>query len=457
MRRRGRLLITDDDRGVVDYLSEMLGEHGYITTGVVSAKEALTRLEAEDFDLLIADVEMPEMRGLDLLAAVKARHPGLLVLLITAFGSIEMAVQAVRAGACDFVAKPFKIEALLFAIERAFEERKMRREIVRLRRRLSDEMDGDLVAKSEAMRRALETAGRSAAIDSSVLLTGESGTGKGAIARYVHERSERRRGPLVHVNCAALPTPLVETEMFGARKGAFTDARENRPGRFVEADHGTLFLDEIAEMPMEAQAKLLLTLETGRVRPIGGDGETTVDVRIIAATNRSLEEALRQRLFRPDLYYRLNVIRIDIPPLRERPEDIPDLLDVFLHRLTQKLNRPVLGVSDDAMRWLLSYSWPGNVRELSNLLERAVALTDHNTITLDDLLLRTDPLTFLDEVATDGLSLAAVERAYVRKVLEASDGNMARAARVLGIDRRTLYRKVERKGGNGVNRGDLGT
>jgi DNA-binding NtrC family response regulator len=247
----------------------------------------------------------------------------------------------------------------------------------------------------------------------------------------------------------------VESELFGARKGAFTDAKENRAGRFVEADRGTLFLDEIAQMPLDTQAKLLLALETGRVRPLGGNGETAVDVRIIAATNRSLEEALRERRFRPDLYYRLNVIRLDLPPLRERPEDIPDLVDAFLHRLTQRTNRPVLGVSDDAMRWLLSHSWPGNVRELANLLERAVALTDHNTITLGDLTLRSDPQTFLDEAASKGLSLAEIERSYVRMVLDASGGNMARAARVLGMIRRTLYRKVDRRAGGAAERADL--
>ncbi|HXH27664.1 MAG TPA: sigma-54 dependent transcriptional regulator [Candidatus Polarisedimenticolia bacterium] len=445
MRRRERILVTDDDPGVVDFLVEALNEQGYEAAGAVSAAEALARVEGEDLDMLITDVEMPGMRGTELLAAVQARRPRLLVLLITAFGSIEMAVQAVRVGACDFVAKPFKIEALLFAIERAFEERTMRREIVRLRRRLSDTVDGELVAKSDAMRRALDLARRSAATDSTVLLTGESGTGKGAIARYIHDHSRRRDAAFVHVNCAALPAPLVESELFGARKGAYTDLHEDRPGRFVEADHGTLFLDEIAEMSLEIQAKLLLTLETGRVRPLGSGAETTADVRIIAATNRSLEEALRERRFRPDLYYRLNVIRLDLPPLRERPEDIPDLVDVFLHRLTRRMQTPVLGVSDEAMRWLLSHGWPGNVRELANLLERAVALTEHTTITLEDLVLRSDPLALLDKATSSGLSLEELERAYVARVLEASNGNMARAARVLGIDRRTLYRKIERR------------
>jgi DNA-binding NtrC family response regulator len=307
-----------------------------------------------------------------------ARRPGQLVLLITAFGSIELAVQAVRAGACDFVAKPFKLEVLVLAIERALREREMRREIVRLRTALPGAADGDLVAKSPAMRAVVELASHAALIDSTVLLTGESGTGKGAVACFIHQRSARAAAPFVSVNCAALPAQLVESELFGVRKGAFTDARSDRPGLFVEAAGGTLFLDEIGEMPVETQAKLLQALETGRVWPLGG-GEVEVDVRVLAATNRPLEEALRDRRFRPDLYCRLNVIRIELPPLRQRTADIEALIDVFLHRAAAKLDRPIIGVSGAAMRWMLSYDWPGNVRELGNLLERAVALADHDS------------------------------------------------------------------------------
>jgi transcriptional regulator with PAS, ATPase and Fis domain len=274
--------------------------------------------------------------------------------------------------------------------------------------------------------------------------------GKGAVAHFIHEHSPRHKSPFVQINCAALPAQLVESELFGVRKGAYTDAREDRPGLLVQAAGGTLFLDEIAEMPLEAQPKLLQALEAGAVRPVGGHNEIRIDVRVIAATNRPLEQALRERDFRSDLYHRLNVIRVEVPPLRERPEDIEALVDVLLQRASTKLRRPVIGVTTEAMRWLLSYEWPGNVRELANIIERAVALTDHDTILLEDLLLTSAPLgkedllsTALSHAAARKLPLAEVERAYIRQVLEAAQGNKAYAARILGIDRKTLYHKLD--------------
>ena len=445
-----RILVVDDDPGVVDYLVEMLSKAGYVTEGVTSPPEALHRLGTDEFDLIITDVVMPEMRGTDLMAAIHARKPNQLVLLITAFGSIDLAVQAVRAGACDFIAKPFQIEVLFLAIERAFRERQMRREIVRLRSLLSGSEPAGLVAKSHAMQRVVDLARRAALTDSTVLLTGESGAGKGAVARFIHDRSPRHKSPFVQINCAALPAQLVESELFGVRKGAYTDAREDRPGLFVQAASGTLFLDEIAEMPLEAQPKLLQALETSKVRPVGGHNEVGIDVRVIAATNRPLEEALRDRDFRSDLYHRVNVIRVEVPPLRERLEDIEALVDVLLQRASTKLGRPVIGVTTEAMRWLLSYEWPGNVRELANMIERAVALTDHDTILLEDILLTSPPFGkedllsgALSNAAARKLPLADVERTYIRKVLEVAQGNKAYAARILGIDRKTLYHKLD--------------
>jgi DNA-binding NtrC family response regulator len=442
---RKRILVVDDDAGVVSYLCEMLTGEGFELHGAGSARAALELLDGREVDLVIADLEMPEMRGLDLLAAIHEHKPDQLVLIITAFGSIELALQAVRAGACDFIAKPFKIEVLLLAIERAFRERRMRREIVRLRTTLPGVHPGEIVARSESMRRVVELARRAAMTEATVLLTGESGTGKGAIAQFVHDQGPRARRRFVQVNSAALPAALVESELFGVRKGAFTDARDDRPGLFAEAEGGTLFLDEIGEMPLEVQAKLLQVLETGRVRPVGANREQRVDIRLIAATNRPLEEALRERRFRPDLYYRLNVIRIEIPPLRERREDIEPLVDVFVNRAGSKLERPLLGVSAEALRWLISYDWPGNVRELANVIERAVALSEHDTIVMEDLLLVSNQPPnhdFLSEAVGRGLPLAEVERAYIHKVLEATNGNKLRAARLLGIDRRTLYRRL---------------
>ena len=443
-RNKARILVVDDDAGVGDYLVEMLGEEGYLTESETSPRAALARIAATEYDLVVCDVEMPELRGTELMTAIHARRPGQLVLLITAFGSIDLAVQAMRAGACDFITKPFHSELLVLGIERALRERQMHKEIVRLRDTLAESDTGDLIARSPPMRRVVELARRAARSKVSVLMSGESGVGKGHVARLIHALSERRDRAFVQVNCAALPATLVESELFGVRKGAFTDARDDRPGLFLQASGGTLFLDEIGEMPLESQPKLLQALETGMVRPVGASKEVAVDVRVIAATNKSIEESLKNQSFRADLYYRLNVIRIEIPPLRERPEDIEPLVDQCLNRACRKLNLPIVGISSEALRWLLSYHWPGNVRELANQIERAVALAEHDTILLPDLRLVSemgDP-PFLHAAAAAGSSLADVERAYIRKVMQATNGNKARAARVLGIDRRTLYRKL---------------
>ncbi|HSD86271.1 MAG TPA: sigma-54 dependent transcriptional regulator [Kofleriaceae bacterium] len=438
----------DDDRSVVDYLVEVLSDR-YTVIGETSPQAALERVRAEDIDVVISDVEMPGMRGPELLNAILEVKPRQAVLLITAFGSIELAVETVRSGACDFVTKPFTRDTLVVAIERALRERTMRKEIVRLRRDLGEDDTHGLVARSAAMQNILDVARRAARSDATVLITGESGVGKGALARWIHERSARRDGPMVQINCAALPAGLIEAELFGVRRGAFTDARESRDGLFVEAARGTLFLDEIADMPLEAQAKLLHVLESSRVRPVGGTAEVETDVRLIAATNRELAEKIREGSFRNDLYFRINVVRIELPPLRSRPEDIPDLVHAFLARVAQRGRGP-LGISDEAMRWLSQQEWRGNVRELANVIERAVALSEHDTIVLEDVRDRGvqavpggDDTLDLSQAADRHLSLAQVELAYIKQVIQKLGGNMAHAARVLGIDRRTLYRKLE--------------
>jgi DNA-binding NtrC family response regulator len=442
---RKRLLVLDDDPGVVDFLCESLVERGFDVETHTSPEKALGRIKAEPFELVITDIRMPGMNGTDILRAILSRRPNQLVLLMTAFGSIELAVASVRAGACDFIAKPFKIEALVFAIERAFRDRKMRREIVRLRTQLRDSHTGPLVAKSPRMRTIVDTARRVANLDSIVLLTGETGTGKGVVAKFIHDWSARRGRRFEHLNCASLPPTLIESELFGVRRGAFTDAREDRPGAFVAAADGTLFLDEIGELSLETQAKLLHALESGQVRALGGTSETRFRARVIAATNQPLERLLRDQLFRPDLYFRLNVIRIEMPPLRERREDIVPLVDLVLGQITERQRRPVIGVSAVALKRLMAYSWPGNVRELANLLERAVALCDHDTLVPEDL---DFPKTedgigmLLSESAQTSIPLEELERVYVRRVLESRGGNKSDAARVLGINRRTLYRKL---------------
>lgn len=441
-----RILVIDDDSAVVDYLCESLEAHGYAAVGATSSLDALSRIKTEDFDLVISDVEMPELRGVDLLEAVLEAKPTQLVLLITAYGSVEMAVAAVRAGACDFLTKPFKIEALLHAIERAFSERMLRREVVRLRAALTQsDAPKQLVAKSRAMRRVVDLARRVASTNTSILITGETGSGKSVLARFIHESSPRRTEPFLQLNCAAVPPTLAEAELFGVRRGAFTDAREDRKGLFVAAGGGTLFLDEIGELSLEVQAKLLHVLETGTVRPLGGSAEVRTKARIIAATNRPPEALLREGKFRPDLYYRINVVRIDVPPLRERKDDILPLVDTLLARASEKHDRPLIGISAKALKRLVRHSWPGNVRELTNVVERAVAMAEHDTILPEDLDFPDapgDPTPVLDAAAEGGLSLEEVERAYIQRVVDAQGGNKAAAARQLGITRRTLYRKL---------------
>jgi DNA-binding NtrC family response regulator len=443
--KRERLLVLDDDQGVVDWLCDELGQQGYAVKGCIAPAEALPLVQAEEFDLVVSDVEMPGMRGLDFLAAVHARRPEQLVVLMTAFGSIDLAVQAVRNGAADFVTKPFQIEVLGLAIERAFRERQMRREIIRLRTHLPAVDEGELIARSPAMRKVVDLARRAAQSESTVLLTGESGTGKGAVARMIHDAGPRRQAAFLQLNCAALPQTLVESELFGAKRGAYTDAREDRPGLFAAASGGTLFLDEVGELSLDTQAKLLHVLESGRVRPVGGTSEVEVKTRVIAATNRVLENLLRDGRFRPDLYYRLNVIRVEIPPLRERRDDVLALVDYFLQRACARLGRPIRGVSAAAMRVLINHEWPGNARELANLIERAVALTDFDTITPDDLMLVRDERSIdmmLRDASSRAVPLDELSRAYARTVVQAHGGNKAAAARALGIDRRTLYRML---------------
>lgn len=439
------LLVIDDDSGIVEYLTEMLTARGYRASGETNPQRALLRLESEYFDLVISDVEMPGLRGLDLMTAIHARKPGQLILLITAFGSIDLSVKSLQAGACGFVTKPFSIGDLLAAIEKAFRDRIMHREIVRVSTLEKTFAPKELIAESPNMQKILQLANRAAQIDSPVLLTGESGTGKGALARFIHEHSDRCNGPFLQINCAALPFTLVESELFGVRKGAYTDARENRPGLFVEAEGGTLFLDEIAEMPLAIQPKILQALETGKVRPVGAATEIATDVRIIAATNQPIEKALQNGLIRADLYYRLNVIRLDVPPLRERLSDIDQLVDHLLQNAQTKLRRQIHGISAEAMRWIRAYSWPGNVRELANILERSVALTEHDTILLEDLAQATQlPIddTLLNNAVMQSLSLAELEITYIRRILEMTQGNKVQAAKILGIDRGTLYRKL---------------
>jgi DNA-binding NtrC family response regulator len=442
------LLVVDDDPSVVSWLEDELRDAGYEVRGVSSGAAALAALEQGPYALVITDVEMPGMRGPELLARIREKRPSQPVLLMTAFGTIELAVESVRAGAADFLAKPFPIAALLHAIERALRERRMRKEIVRLRDRLAARSPGELVARSQAMKELLALAKKAAAIKSPVLITGESGVGKTALARFIHDEGLGADAPFLELNCAALPPALVEAELFGVRKGAFTDAKETRPGLFEQADGGTLFLDELGELSLEVQPKFLQAIDSGRARQVGGTKEHTFAVRLIAATNLPLEQAMKERRFRPDLYHRINVLRVDIPPLRERPEDIEALVDLFIHRASQHVGRNPVGIAGDAMRWILAQPWPGNARELSNALERAVALSEHDTLVLEDFYKTSSagPAPLLDDAVAQDMTLEQLEVAYLKRVLKKTHGNKTLAAQILGVDRRTVYRKVAELG-----------
>ncbi len=374
------------------------------------------------------------------------------MIVITAFGSLDSAIGAIRAGAYDFIPKPFEIDALVLALERAVQHRALRAEVVRLRQAVGQARRFDeLIGDSQAIRAVYDMIERIRASDATVLLTGESGTGKELAARALHRRSRRADGPFVAINCAALPEPLLESELFGHVKGAFTDARTTRTGLFAQADGGTLFLDEIGELPPGTQAKLLRALQERKVRPLGGDAEVEFDARLIAATNLDLELAVKDRRFRDDLYYRINVVNVELPPLRARDNDILLLAQHFLDTSSAISGKRVTGLSAVAAQKLLAYPWPGNVRELENCIERAVAVAQYAELSVEDLPARIrDHQRARTDIAGDDpsdlVSMEEVERRYIARVLAAVGGNKKEAARILGFDRTTLYRKIERYG-----------
>lgn len=459
MARSASILVIDDDPGVVAWLLDALPEEGFVVTGETSARRAIERIHKVGFDVVVSDIEMPEMRGLDLLSAIHQARPGQPVVLITAFGSIDLAVESVRAGAADFIAKPFQVEVLALALRRVVRERLLRREIDRLREVAARAAPAGIAANSAGMKAALDLAQRAAKSHLPVLITGESGVGKGALARFLHEQSERSGAAFVQLNCAALPAGVAEAELFGVRRGAYTDAKEDRPGVFAQAHGGTLFLDEVGELPIELQPKLLQALESSRIRPVGGTMDVPADARIVAATNRPLEDAIRERRFRPDLYHRLNVLRIEIPPLRQRPEDIPPIVDQVLHEVTRRSGRTRLGVLPEAMALLSQYPWPGNVRELINAVERAAALSEAEILGPEDFTLgpQQGTMPVLEDALARDLSLEELEREYIRRVLAKTNGHKGNAAKILGLDRRTLYRKVaELEALDGLARGPAG-
>jgi len=389
------------------------------------------------------------MRGLDgiqLCEVLRQNRPDVPVLVVTAFGSLDTAVAAMRAGAYDFLAKPLEIEELSFRLERAIQHRQLAEEVKRLRAR-EPEPVGELVGESVALRQLRELVLRVARSDAPVLVVGETGSGKERVARALHRLGPRPEGPFVALNCAALPEHLLESELFGHARGAFTDAKSARTGLLVHANGGTLFLDEIAELPLALQPKLLRTLEERRVRPVGSEDEVSFDARIVAATNRDLDTAVEEGRFREDLFFRIDVLRIEVPPLRARGSDVLLLAQHFLRECASRLGKQVVGLSHGAAEKLLHYDWPGNVRELVNCIERAVALTDHEQILVEDLPERirtagSSHVIVASDDPTELVPLEIVEQRYIARVMDSVGGNKTLAARILGLDRKTLYRKL---------------
>jgi two-component system response regulator HydG len=448
----GTILIVDDDEGMCRMLETGLAARGYEATSRTSADAALELLHTRDFDTVITDVRMRGLNGIELCARIVDSRPDIPVIVITAFGSMEAAIEAIRAGAYDFVTKPFELDAIRMTVQRAVMHRALSRQVARLEQALRETRTFEsLLGSSTPMRRIYDLIERVAPSDTAVLITGESGTGKELVARALHRRSPRQVGPFVAINCAAMPENLLEGELFGHVKGAFTDAKTDRPGLFQQAHRGTLFLDEIGELPLGLQPKLLRALQEKCVRPIGSQTESPFDARIIAATNRDLETAVAEGRFRDDLYYRIHVIQIDMPPLRTRGNDILVLAQHFVERFASISGKPVRGILPAAAEKLLAYSWPGNVRELQNCIERAVTLCRYSELTLDDLPekvqnSRRAPAVIPSDEPSDLVSMEEIERRYVMRVFEATGRNKSLAAKILGFNRKTLYRKLRRYG-----------
>lgn len=443
-----RILIVEDDREMSRFLSELLTEEGYEVEVVCDGPSAVERYRQKGFDLTITDLMMPRMKGTELVRHLREIDAEALILLITAFGSIENAVESMRAGAFDYLTKPFGTDEILLSIGRALEQRGLRIELQRLRREIQGRYGFEnILGKSDPMRRIFEIVMHISDAPANVLITGESGTGKELIARAIHYHSGRSRGPFIPINCAAIPENLLESELFGYLQGSFTDARKDRKGLFQEASGGSLFLDEISEIPVNLQAKLLRVIEDKEVRPLGASRGEKVDVRILAASNRDLDQLVGEGRFRQDLFYRLNVVRIQLPPLRERSEDIPILAEHFIQKFSGKTKRRVQGLTEEALAAILNYHWPGNVRELEHTIERAVLLGKSELISATDLppqlLAKDRNEVSLAEALSKGYSLKNLERDYIKKVMESTKGNKTEAASILGVDRTTLYRKLE--------------
>ncbi|MBD3333646.1 response regulator [candidate division GN15 bacterium] len=438
-----KVLIVDDEQGQRDLLAGYLSGKGFMVTAAANGEEALAAYERVFAPVALLDMKMPGMDGIELLGRLKELNPYLQAIVLTAFGSVETAVAAIKAGACDYLTKPIEdLDELLLKLRRAAEQNRLVVSNQLLRERLEDVFPTtEIVGESPAIKEVLKLVGLVAPRDTTVLITGPSGTGKELVARAIHSLSDRSAKPLVTVNCAAFPETLLESELFGHEKGAFTGADQARQGRFELADGGTLLLDEVGEMPLSMQVKLLRAIEEKTVQRLGSTTPVTLDLRILAATNRDLEQMVKEGSFRQDLYYRLNIMRIDLPALSERKADILLLAQTFIDRFNHKTGRQLTGLEPGAARLLTSYDWPGNVRELENVIERAAILTSGDSITTETL----GGLDFGDEStpAPELMPMSEVEKRHIKFCLDQMDWNLAATAEVLGIHRNTLRSKIK--------------
>ena len=448
MRDKGhKVLVVDDDDEMCRMVSDILKGEGFSVLAVNESLEASKLLNKEDFDVMITDLRMKGLKGLDLLEKANKVAPLTPVIIITAFGTIESAIKAMKMGAYDYITKPFKMEEFVLTVRKALENRLLKKEVVRLRKEVESRYDfHQLIGKSPLMQKIYDVIEKISDSSGNVLITGESGTGKELVAKAIHYNGVRKGGPFIAVNCAAIPETLLESELFGYKKGAFTDARSDKRGLLFEANEGTLFLDEIAEMPPTLQAKLLRVIEEREVRPLGDTSSYPIDVRIISTANRDIKLLIEEGQFREDLYYRLKVIDIELPSLRKRREDIPLLIQHFINKFNRDLKKKTSGISEDALKILLNYLWPGNVRELENVIQRAITLSQQEVILLEDLpipMTQGEDENLFEKALQEEYSVDQLEKEYIRKVLIKVGGNKSRAAQILGLDRKTLYRKIE--------------
>ncbi|MGI9497908.1 MAG: sigma-54-dependent transcriptional regulator [Mariniblastus sp.] len=445
-----RILIVDDQQSMCEMLFDTLTPSGFEVQWKTKAVLAIELLREKVFDVVLTDLKMPDMSGIEFCQEVNRNHPGLPVVVMTAFGSLEAAVSAIRAGAFDFVTKPLDMDLLEIAIERAIKQSRLQREVRQLKNSLDIDVSfGKLIGKSPAMKVLYKQLSQVAAVDTTVLITGESGSGKELAAQSIHQYSQRRDHPFVAINCAALPESLMESELFGHVAGAFTGADQNHDGLLVRANGGTLFLDEIGEMSPALQPKLLRALEANCVRPVGGSEEIQFDARLVAATNRDLETAVEAGTFREDLFYRINVVPIHLPPLRQRSSDILILAQFFVKMFSEKSKAEMKEITESVAQRLLDYQWPGNVRELRNAMERAVTLSEGTKLRIEDLPdsirnYQSRTMVIASDKPEELRSLEEVEKRYILHVLDTVDGNRTVASKILGLDRKTLYRKLIR-------------